>query len=112
MSGIAFADLVFRKGELYVRGSKKPIREAGFKQWMVMEKSKPCMDCGGSFPSCVMDFHHRDPRDKNFDVSQGATHGRRVVLVEIEKCDLLCANCHRMRHSKVVSSRVGKKENV
>ncbi len=62
-------------------------------------KSDPCMDCGRCYPSCVMEFHHRDPAQKISCVSKMALSlapiGR--VLLEIGKCDLLCANCHRIR---------------
>jgi hypothetical protein len=54
------------------------------------------MDCGGRFPACAMDFDHRDPTTK---VAKVMNHRNRVapVLREIAKCDLVCANCHRIR---------------
>lgn len=44
----------------------------------------------------VLSFHHRDPRQKRFDVSQGANRrvGLKTLFEEIAKCDVLCANCH------------------
>ncbi len=58
----------------------------------------PCLDCGGTFPFFVMQFDHRDPREKSYVVSKmvGRT-GRDRILAEVAKCDVVCANCHRKR---------------
>lgn len=61
-------------------------------------KGHPCADCGGSFPPVVMDFDHVRG-EKVIDVAQAF---RRLfslerLLSEVEKCDLVCANCHRQR---------------
>ena len=62
-------------------------------------KDKPCVDCGGIFPSCAMDFDHRDPSRKIANVSKLAhsAEAQDKILREIAKCDLVCANCHRVR---------------
>jgi hypothetical protein len=61
-------------------------------------KQDPCQDCGGSFPSYVMDFDHRDGRTKVNSISKLVQRGSWAkILAEIVKCDLICANCHRIR---------------
>lgn len=61
-------------------------------------KNKPCMDCGNSFPAVCMDFDHRPGEVKLFNISgEGHGHPWKDVLNEIQKCDLVCANCHRIR---------------
>jgi hypothetical protein len=61
-------------------------------------KSTPCLDCGGTFPPQSMHYDHRDPLSKIHDVSRLAALGRLdEMLSEIEKCDLVCANCHATR---------------
>lgn len=62
-------------------------------------KSVPCTDCGEPFPSYVMDFDHRDPLTKLGNVSTMVKKSIpwETVLKEIEKCDVVCANCHRVR---------------
>ena len=53
-----------------------------------------CSRCG--YDKCVnaLEFHHRDPTQKLFNVSRMTSHSRAKVLAEAEKCELVCANCH------------------
>ena len=82
-------------------------------EWLDEAKAKPCMDCGGTFPPECMDFDHRDPATKLFNVSGGAVTGRSLesVQAEVAKCDLVCANCHRIRTAKQQGFRKYKKHN-
>lgn len=61
-------------------------------------KSKPCLDCGGSFPPVCMHYDHREPATKQMEVSGWCCAGLiPQMLREIERCDLVCANCHAIR---------------
>lgn len=75
------------------------LQRDGRKAFIIGLKRKPCLDCGGVYPVQVMDFDHRpEAGPKRFQVSSGAfKHSRESVLAEIAKCDLVCANCHRVR---------------
>lgn len=60
------------------------------------------MVCG--FSKCVqaLDFHHREPKTKEFGLSiRGLTRSWDKIKLELDKCDLLCANCHRELHAKI-----------
>jgi len=63
-------------------------------------KERPCADCGIQYPYYVMDLDHREGEEKIGNVSQ-AIHrghlGKKNLLAEIDKCDVVCANCHRER---------------
>ena len=62
------------------------------------KSGKPCADCGGSFHFCAMDFDHLDPTKKVAPIARLRVLGSWTrVLDEIEKCELVCANCHRVR---------------
>lgn len=61
-------------------------------------KNRPCMDCGNSYPHYVMDLHHRDPADKVGAVSAMVSGSYSLLAAEVRKCDVLCSNCHRIRH--------------
>lgn len=61
-------------------------------------KSRPCSDCGLSFPPCCMDLDH--VRGFKFkDVSKLLTFSSDRFMSEVEKCDVVCACCHRIRSS-------------
>lgn len=61
-------------------------------------KSKPCADCGHLFHYCCMDFDHRPGEEKKFEIARrGRSSGVETLLAEIAKCDVVCANCHRLR---------------
>jgi hypothetical protein len=61
-------------------------------------RDTPCQDCNGRFPAAAMDFDHRDPRTKRSSVTRMIGRaGTRTLLDEVAKCDIVCANCHRMR---------------
>lgn len=61
-------------------------------------KSQPCLDCGQEFPPWVMDFDHVRG-EKVSDVSSLIDNcvAKKRLLAEVAKCDLVCANCHRLR---------------
>ena len=56
-----------------------------------------CFDCGYVGPAFMYDFDHRDPSKKSFNLSDGCSRAYSVQLAESMKCDMVCANCHRMR---------------
>lgn len=59
-----------------------------------------CERCGFSHPS-ALDFHHREPADKRFEVPRMVANrlSRERIMEEIAKCEVLCANCHRIHHT-------------
>jgi len=69
-------------------------------------KNRPCADCGVHYPYYVMQFDHTGD-DKKFNIGQmGPTSKRSILLDEITKCDVVCANCHAERtHSRAAARR-------
>ena|ERR1700722_6857993 len=64
---------------------------------ITFKQNRPCVDCKGIFPHYVMDFDHIEG-SKKFNVSVGKhRYPWKVVMEEIAKCELVCANCHRIR---------------
>jgi hypothetical protein len=68
------------------------------KRLAVEYKGGICFDCGIKYPAHVYDFHHIDPNEKDFKLSQFRTRLLRSIRAELDKCVLLCSNCHRDRH--------------
>ena len=74
-------------------------RSAAIQKMVLAYKDVPCMDCGGRFPPCAMDLDHRDPTTKLCNPGRLRNKGWRDerVIAELNKCDPVCANCHRIR---------------
>jgi hypothetical protein len=96
-----------RKGKIqsYCKScNKKNVvdRLRNFKQKLVDYKGGKCKICG--YDKCVgaLDLHHRDPSKKNFTFSHikmtSFEKNKNKICQELDKCDLLCANCHREIH--------------
>lgn len=62
-----------------------------------IKAGRGCLHCGERDGQCL-DFHHRDPESKVAEVSKLARMGIGPALIEAEKCDVLCANCHAKHH--------------
>lgn len=56
-----------------------------------------CMDCGYKAHAEALDFDHRPGTEKLFSVGNFSNRPLDAIFAEIEKCDVVCANCHRVR---------------
>jgi hypothetical protein len=58
-----------------------------------------CTKCGQDHLA-TLDFHHRDPNTKDYSlaVMMGGSYKLETFIREFDKCDILCANCHRKHH--------------
>lgn len=66
-------------------------------------KSVPCMDCRNSYPYFVMDFDHREGEEKLGTLAAATSSNLwswEKLKAEVEKCDVVCSNCHRIRTAK------------
>jgi hypothetical protein len=77
--------------------------------WELLCNSQ-CKNCGNPDPE-VLEFDHRDPSEKNFNVSEMiGVNSWKKILEEIAKCDILCANCHKKRTIRQFGSWRGNME--
>ena len=60
-----------------------------------LKEATPCADCKKHYPYYVMQFDHL--LDKKFNIASSAGTDRDIILEEINKCDIVCANCHAER---------------
>lgn len=77
-------------------------RREALREWVAEQAAESgCKQCGESDPRCL-DFHHRDPAEKERGISEMVTRGvsKRQLQSEMAKCEVLCANCHRTRHGE------------
>lgn len=90
-----------RAQEAYARTDKwrATARRATHKKFSKIRDLKigrPCTDCGNVFPPECMDFDH--VRGKKFrKLSAMCYYSDAILLKEVAKCELVCANCHRIR---------------
>lgn len=63
----------------------------------LLKGGRPCYDCGGMFSPECMDWDHRPDTVKVFNISDCDIHTLDAAIEEINKCDLVCACCHRIR---------------
>ena len=70
-----------------------------------------CVRCG--YDRCIeaLEVHHLESSEKDFGISaKGYTRSWNRIRTELEKCELLCANCHRETHAKLQLSVVRRNE--
>lgn len=58
-----------------------------------------CERCGYNENPAGLEFHHRDPDAKEFQIGSVANKSWESVKTELDKCDLLCSICHRIEHA-------------
>lgn len=76
-------------------------RLARFKRLCLEYKGGKCVRCGYDKCSGALVFHHRDPSEKGFYISgKSLCKLYDAVKKELDKCDLLCANCHAEVHAE------------
>lgn len=97
-----FCDLEGKRNYQYCRPCQKEYlinKQQIFKQICIDYKGGKCQICGYDKCQAAFDFHHLDPSKKDFNISRY----KGVIMTdkvkdELDKCILLCANCHREKH--------------
>lgn len=81
-------------------------RKSKLRQFIIDAKRVPCTDCENSYPWYVMDFDHTQG-EKAFNISTAAAKRLSLTKIqnEISKCEVVCANCHRIRTFASSSNR-------
>ncbi len=75
-------------------------RKLEMRAWFAEYRSSlSCIICNENHPG-VLDFHHRDPSTKEASLANVVSSGwgKKRIIEEVEKCDVLCSNCHRKLH--------------
>ena len=77
------------------------------REWVAKYKQGlKCKFCKESRALCL-DFHHKDPKTKKAKVSLlvSSSYSLAVIQAEIKKCEVVCANCHRVLHYNINKNR-------
>jgi DNA replicative helicase MCM subunit Mcm2 (Cdc46/Mcm family) len=76
-------------------------RRKKLKKMAIEYKGGKCIFCGYNKCNDALDFHHLDSNKKEFGLSvRGLTRSWEKIKEELDKCILVCANCHRELHAK------------
>lgn len=89
-----------QKMAVYREENREQIRQYGRDRMAKYKNGQECQQCGESHQACL-EFHHRDPGQKEHDISAMVRAGKfsdEEILEEIAKCDVLCRNCHAKLH--------------
>lgn len=80
-------------------GPGQPNYLRNFEKLRDLKDGQRCMDCGHPFRHFQLDYDHRPDEEKVDAVARLCSAGKawKTILAEIAKCDLICANCHRLR---------------
>lgn len=97
------------KKEHYNKNKTKYIKKAKERNTVVREenrqnifnflKDKKCVDCKKN-NILVLEFDHIDPSLKSFNVTDSLDSSWKTILKEIEKCEIRCCNCHKVKTHK------------
>lgn len=82
--------------------NKSRSRKKDIKKWFKQHKNNlACERCKEDHPNCL-EFHHKDPLKKDFNLSAMASSGYSIERIqeELDKCIVLCGNCHRKEHAQ------------
>lgn len=77
-------------------------RRDKLKELCVEYKGGRCEFCGYDKCMAALEFHHIDPNEKDFGIgAKGHTRSFEKIKIELDKCVMLCANCHREEHVRL-----------
>lgn len=83
-------------------------RQRRFKQQCIDYKGGCCQHCGYNRCAWALEFHHLDPSQKDFAISRKChTLFDLAIMAELDKCVLLCSNCHTEIHAGIMTLNLG-----
>lgn len=84
-------------------GKLRKKRITNLKQYFVDYAGGKCSMCGYNKCLSALEFHHLDSEEKEFGISQKLSYeNKEKILKEMEKCILVCSNCHREIHDEII----------
>ena len=90
-------------GYVYCNSCAANMRRNNNKKWAIDTKGGKCERCGYDKCHRALCFHHTDPSKKEMSVNASfAGHSQKIRQAELDKCILLCANCHMEVHDEIV----------
>jgi hypothetical protein len=88
-----------QKESVRVASKKAALRKRAYRYDYLskLKCQKGCADCGYNLHAVALDFDHREDEEKLFTIACAMLNNWDQILAEVDKCDVVCANCHRVR---------------
>lgn len=81
-------------------------RQRKFKRNCIEYKGGKCEMCGYDRCDAALEFHHKNPSEKDFSLAHvKLTSFSDKIRQELDKCMILCANCHREEHIRITEEK-------
>ena len=96
----------YSNNKKYYLDRNRDLRTVNRGKYKASKEGKPCAMCHNSFPQVCMDYDHVDPSTKKMCVAQMLGHSWSAIQEEIDKCVLLCSNCHRIKTYETTERQV------
>lgn len=93
---------ILKKKEYMRKAIKSYVRK--LKEKMINYKGGQCQKCGYKKCNTALEFHHLDPSKKEFGLS-GLSIKFETIKPELDKCIMVCANCHRELHEQIQNQK-------
>lgn len=77
-------------------------RQRNIKQKAIDYKGGCCQICGYNKHNGALEFHHKDPAKKDFNLGHAKMYSFEKIKPELDKCILVCSNCHREIHGGLI----------
>ena len=81
------------------RACVSQIRRIAIKQRAVEYRGGSCEHCGWNRNNAALHFHHVNPSEKEFNIGKSNGWSWDKIVIELDKCIMLCANCHAIEHA-------------
>lgn len=72
------------------------------KQRIIRAMGGKCCICGYDRCDSALELHHLNPEEKDFTIASNTNKAWELIKVEIQKCVMICANCHREIHANLI----------
>jgi hypothetical protein len=76
-------------------------KRRAIKKHLIERAGGKCVKCGYDKCQAALQFHHLDPNQKDFTISHDFSHDVKKLYSEVDKCILVCANCHAEIHHEL-----------
>lgn len=95
-----YKDKHYDSNKDYYKDKAKKYRKEFYQWFLGIKKELKCTQCGED-RYWVLDFHHRDKKEKDYNIARLVIAcSKKKLLKELSKCDVVCSNCHRDLHYK------------